>query len=94
MMTYNWLKYIYELNRSDDMSDDIFKHHNECFMISSYFLVLWFTLVAYLVASSFSSFGDLQKFNEISCLVYIVHFTIIAAILSVLPGTLYLDYYK
>lgn len=84
MMIYRWLKYTHNLH--SNMSD--FKHHNECFMITSYFSVLWFTIVAHLVASSFSSFGDLQKFNEISCLVYIVHFTVIAAILSVLPGKL------
>ena len=92
LITYSWIKYKCELsnnynsNSNNDMSD--FKHHNECFMITSYFSVLWLSLVAYLVASSFSSFGDVHKFNEISCLVYIVHFTVIAAILSVLPGKL------
>ena len=93
--TYSWLKYVYELsnknynNNSNDISYN--KHCNECFMISSYVLVLWLTIVAHLVASSFSSFGDLHKFNEISCLVYIIHFTVIAALLSVLPGQLCLS---
>ena len=87
MMTYRWWKYIHTLH--GDMSDN--KHCNECFMISSYFSVLWLSIVTHLVASSFSSFGDLQKFNEISCLVYIVHFTVIAALLSVLPGQLCLS---
>jgi hypothetical protein len=81
MMTYRWLKYIYTLH--GDMTDN--KHRNECFMISSYFSVLWLSIVAHLVASSISSF-DLYKFNEISCLVYVIHFTVIAALLSVLPG--------
>jgi len=94
-ITYSWLKYVYELsnknynNNSNDISYN--KHCNECFMISSYVLVLWLTIVAHLVASSFSSFGDLHKFNEISCLVYIIHLTVIAALLSVLPGQLCLS---
>jgi len=82
MMTFRWWKYIHTLHA--DMSDN--KHCNEFFMISSYFSVLWFSIVTHLFASFFSSFGDLHKFHEISCLVYIVHFTVIAALLSVLPG--------
>jgi len=84
-MTSTWLKYIYELNKGD-MSD--FKYRNECDMISSYLSVLWVTLIAFLIASSFSAFGNLEKFNEISCLIFIILFAVIAAVLSVLPGKL------
>ena len=84
-MTTTWLKYIYKLHQSD-MSD--FKYHNECDLVSSYLIVLWLSLATALLENAFSSKGNLESFNEISCLLHIITFTIIAAILSVLPGNL------
>jgi len=87
-ITYKWLRYVYELHDHGGsvnyMPDS--KQDNDFYLISSYLSVLWFSVIAYFVANSINLFKDLQKFNEISCLVYIVHITVIVAILSVLPS--------